>query len=72
MDDIKNLCDDDELDDLPGAFNQDICSVCGEFGKDNEIWFRCVMCSRWAHKDCSGWDETDGRDGIDETFVIFV
>lgn len=24
------------------------------FGKDNELWFRCV-----SHKNCSGWDKPD-------------
>lgn len=49
VDDINNLCDDEEPDDSPGAFNQDICSVCREFGKDNEIWFRCAMCLHYTH-----------------------
>ena len=32
----------------------DNCVVCGEFGKDGEMWYRCVMCGYWTHRDCSG------------------
>ncbi|XP_054259528.1 uncharacterized protein LOC128984251 [Macrosteles quadrilineatus] len=34
----------------------DICSICGDIGKDNELWYRCVMCSSWSHSECTGWD----------------
>lgn len=34
----------------------DVCLVCGEFGKDGEISFMCVICSNWNHEECSGWD----------------
>lgn len=60
MEGIKNLCDD-ELDDLPEAFDQDICSICGEFEKYNKIYFRCV------HKGCIRLDMPDVG-----SFVIFV
>ncbi|CAH2016523.1 unnamed protein product [Acanthoscelides obtectus] len=29
--------------------DDDICFVCGEFGKDNELWFRCTVCVRGLH-----------------------
>lgn len=48
------LCQDDEDDDAEGAGN--MCIVCGEFGRDREIWYRCTSCGLWAHADCSGWD----------------
>jgi hypothetical protein len=31
----------------------DKCLVCGEFGRDGEMWYRCRMCARWAHQDCT-------------------
>ncbi|KAF2890209.1 hypothetical protein ILUMI_15964, partial [Ignelater luminosus] len=24
---------------------KEVCSLCNEFGRDNELWFRCVLCS---------------------------
>lgn len=55
--DLKDICNDNELDDID--INVDVCLVCGEFGKDGEIWFRCVICSGWSHEDCSGWDSPE-------------
>ena len=55
--DENNLCDDDEDDDIdPARIGDDInvCVICNEFGKNNELWFRCTVCSRWAHAECSG------------------
>jgi hypothetical protein len=37
-------CDDVSSDDVDPL-------VCGEFGMENELWFRCVQCSRWTHSD---------------------
>lgn len=37
----------------------DNCVLCGEFGKGGEVWFRCIMCSYWAHKACTGRDKPD-------------
>jgi hypothetical protein len=37
---LSNMWDDDELDDLePGP------APFGEFGRDEELWFRCDLCS---------------------------
>ena len=55
----EELCDDDENDDI-GPPNYDVCLVCDEFGRDNEMWYRCVGCGRWCHAECSGWDSPDG------------
>ncbi|KAH9636306.1 hypothetical protein HF086_003273 [Spodoptera exigua] len=41
-------------DDAKDASN--LCLVCGEFGRNNEIWYRCTSCGLWAHADCTGWD----------------
>ncbi|KAG8336638.1 hypothetical protein J6590_041007 [Homalodisca vitripennis] len=27
--------------------------LCGDFGKDNELWFRCCSCAGWIHAACS-------------------
>lgn len=51
----KNLCDDNDDDDI-GPINYDVCLICDEFGRDNEMWYRCVGCGRWSHEECSGWD----------------
>lgn len=32
---------------------EDICIICGEFGKNNEIWLRCIVCGYWAHRECT-------------------
>lgn len=38
----------------------DNCVICGEYGPGNEWWFRCVSCSSWAHKACSGSESAEG------------
>lgn len=53
------LCDDHSLDDIDPSDNN-TCLVCGEFGMNNELWYRCVKCSGWSHSECSGWDSPDG------------
>ena len=37
----------------------DICLVCGEFGKNGELWLRCIICGEWAHKACT--DQTQAH-----------
>ncbi|ESN90526.1 hypothetical protein HELRODRAFT_166200 [Helobdella robusta] len=32
---------------------KDICVMCGEAGRDNEMWFRCRNCAKWAHELCT-------------------
>jgi hypothetical protein len=46
---LNQICDDDEDDD----FNK--CLVCDEFGRNNELWYRCTSCGLWAHANCTGW-----------------
>lgn len=45
--DNDDECQDKNVNDI------DICLVCGEFGKNGEMWLRCVMCGNWAHKACA-------------------
>ncbi|XP_041983249.1 uncharacterized protein LOC121736227 [Aricia agestis] len=52
--DTENLCQDDELDDADDAAN--VCLICNEFGRNNEVWYRCTSCGLWAHADCTGWE----------------
>lgn len=71
---IDNLCDDNEMDDLdpmnvlgPAANaktremqdSDGICLLCGEFGKNNELWYRCILCSGWVHSECSAAETAD-------------
>lgn len=49
-----DLCQDDINDDVEDTGNQ--CLICGEFGKDNEMWYRCTSCGLWAHSECTGWE----------------
>lgn len=53
--DERNLCDDDELDDLPGE-EENTCFICDDYGKDGEEWYRCTSCAIWVHGLCSGYD----------------
>jgi hypothetical protein len=46
-------CDDDSSDDVD-LLDSNACLVCGKFGMDNELWYTCVQCSRWAQSECSG------------------
>jgi hypothetical protein len=45
---------DVEFDD-DGLQNQDDenCIICGDYGKGRETWFKCTICGKWAHKDCT-------------------
>lgn len=27
-----------------------------QIGINNELWYRCIMCSKWAHSECSGYE----------------
>lgn len=47
-------------DENDAEVNEDICIICGEFGK-NEFWLRCQICGQWAHEACS--------DGTRKTFI---
>lgn len=57
--DEKTLCQDDELDEMEHEQNNEICLICEEFGRDGELWYRCIVCGRWVHELCSGWDTAE-------------
>lgn len=40
--------------------SKDACMLCGEFGRNNELWYRCIKCGIWTHSECSGWDTPAG------------
>lgn len=59
---LTDICDDDELDDVDLTLrdeNNEKCIFCYDVGRDNEEWYRCVMCGFWAHAECSGFDSPD-------------
>lgn len=59
--DEEQLCDDDSDDEMHvDDENYNKCIICEEFGKNNELWYRCTVCAMWAHAICSGWDSPDG------------
>lgn len=51
----KDLCNDHSSEDPMSEDDNDTCLICGEYGK-TETWYKCGMCSKWAHKACSGFD----------------
>lgn len=53
--DTDDLCVDDDDEDA-----ENHCLICGEFGRNNEVWYRCTSCGLWAHSACTGWDSPNG------------
>ncbi|XP_046399922.1 uncharacterized protein LOC124166435 [Ischnura elegans] len=58
---LNKICDDNEDDDTFDLFHDDVenCLVCGEYGPTSEMWYRCVICGKWAHSECSGYDSPE-------------
>lgn len=57
-----SLCDDNELDDIDMAFfdngtstadDNELCGLCGDHGKEKELWYRCTQCGKWYHAACT-------------------
>lgn len=42
------------------AVTNELCLICGEFGKDGELWYRCIVCGQWVHALCSDKDVPNG------------
>jgi hypothetical protein len=63
----KSMCNDHSDDDIEDVTSSrpvcrsvdankskdDTCIVCGEFGRDRELWYRCRVCAVWAHEACT-------------------
>nr|CAD7394174.1 unnamed protein product [Timema cristinae] len=51
---------DDEMDEAvltkTGKEPNELCCICGEIGRDKELWYRCVSCSSWNHAECTAVD----------------
>ncbi|KAJ8983067.1 hypothetical protein NQ317_007109 [Molorchus minor] len=58
IDSVSMLCDDDECDDYPDV-DENQCLVCGELPTKSESWYRCTVCSNWAHALCTGYDSPE-------------
>lgn len=52
--DMVDMCDDDEDIDVDDQENK--CILCGDYGQNNELWYRCVKCGGWAHSECTGFE----------------
>lgn len=52
---MDNICNDDSEGEIE-EFENEFCIICNEFGK-TEMWFRCGMCKKWAHKEFTGHDD---------------
>ncbi|KAL1516473.1 hypothetical protein ABEB36_000382 [Hypothenemus hampei] len=48
---IKESYQDNDSEDVGNT-----CLICNEFGRNNEMWYRCTSCGQWAHADCTGWN----------------
>jgi hypothetical protein len=62
--------DEDDEDKDKNVVYQAICLVCGEFGKNNEMWLRCVSCGNWAHKACAAVEKKDDYTGCPENGAL--
>lgn len=47
------------LSDPSKTSDQTECMICLKEGKNNEIWYRCRACGKWAHKECTGCDKNN-------------
>uniref|UniRef100_A0A2A4J4D1 Ig-like domain-containing protein n=1 Tax=Heliothis virescens TaxID=7102 RepID=A0A2A4J4D1_HELVI len=55
MTDLREDEDTDADDDYENK-----CIICDDYGQNNELWYRCVLCGLWAHAECSGCDSPEG------------
>lgn len=55
MADLREEEDTDADEDLENK-----CIICDDYGQNNELWYRCVLCGLWAHAECSGYDSPEG------------
>ncbi|KAJ8878722.1 hypothetical protein PR048_019308 [Dryococelus australis] len=57
--DEKDICDEAVSDEV-SVFDEEKCLMCGEFGMENEMWYRFTVCGLWAHSLCTGWESPEG------------
>lgn len=55
MADVRDDDDDTDVEDLENR-----CMLCDDYGRNNELWYRCVQCGLWAHAECSGYESPEG------------
>ncbi|XP_045449135.1 uncharacterized protein LOC123657659 [Melitaea cinxia] len=55
--DMADVRDDDDTD-VEDLENK--CMLCDDYGRNNELWYRCVQCGLWAHAECSGYESPEG------------
>ncbi|XP_030752255.1 PHD finger protein ALFIN-LIKE 4-like [Sitophilus oryzae] len=58
--DEKEIGDDDDLDNMSDVSEHEKCVICGDIGKNREMWFRCTICGYWAHMACTDCDSAEG------------
>ncbi|KAJ2937697.1 hypothetical protein O0L34_g17508 [Tuta absoluta] len=56
--DMIDLREDDDTD-LDDYDSENKCVLCNDYGRNNELWYRCVYCGRWAHSECTGSDSPE-------------
>ncbi|KAL4719697.1 hypothetical protein ACJJTC_007886 [Scirpophaga incertulas] len=54
---MTDLREDEDTDADNDYVNK--CIICDDYGRDNELWYRCVLCGLWAHAECSGYDSPE-------------
>lgn len=57
---VEYIDNDDDNDPL-NLENEKLCIICDDSGKDNELWFRCFKCSKWAHAECTGLNQKEAK-----------
>jgi hypothetical protein len=44
---------EEAYDDLETATEK--CFACNDFGKEEDLWYKCTGCRIWVHEDYSEW-----------------
>lgn len=53
---MTDLRKDDDTDIKENYDFQNKCVLCDDYGRNNELWYICVICGLWAHAECTGSD----------------
>lgn len=62
--DINDSTSDSDIDTDVEEDSVNRCIICYDYGRHNELWFRCILCGLWAHAECSGYDSPEGYIGM--------